>query len=72
MVHHEKLIEHGAMTSKQSWAVKTKLDALGLVQDEDYRLQNILEPVPQGGYSTKKVYRRGAPSPLATANSRSI
>lgn len=44
------------MTSKQSWAVKTKLDALGLVQDEDYRLQDILEPVPQGGYSTKKVY----------------
>jgi hypothetical protein len=36
--------------------VKEKLDDLGLVEDEDYRLEDILQPVPQGGYSTKKVY----------------
>ena len=34
----------------------TKLDALGLVEDEEYRLQDILQPVPQGGYSIKKIY----------------
>jgi hypothetical protein len=36
--------------------VKEKLDDLGLVEDEDYRLEDILQPVPQGGYSTKTVY----------------
>jgi len=43
-VHHEKLVEYGVMTSKQSWAVKVKLDALGLVEDEDFSLlQDVLE-----------------------------
>ena len=55
-VHHEKLIEYGIMSSKQSSNVKVKLDAVGLVEEEDYRLIDIYEPVPQGGYSTKKVY----------------
>jgi hypothetical protein len=27
IVHHSKLVEYGVMTSKQSWAVKVKLDA---------------------------------------------
>ena len=44
------------MSSKQSTHVKVKLDTLGLVEDEDYRLTDICEPVKQGGYSTKKVY----------------
>jgi len=44
------------MTSKQSSHVKVKLESLGLVEDEEYRLTDICEPVPQGGYSTKKVY----------------
>jgi len=56
IVHHEKLVEYGIMSSQRSSAVKTKLDALGLVENEDYRLQDILQPVPQGGTSTKKVY----------------
>ena len=56
IVHHEKLIEYGIMSSKQSWAVKQKLDALELVEDEEYRLQDILELRPQGGTSTKNVY----------------
>jgi len=42
--------------------MKQKLDALELVQDEDYQLQDVLELRPQGGYSTKKVYRSGAPA----------
>ena len=68
----EKLIEYGIVTSKRSSNVKDRLDALELVEDIDYRLQDVLQPVPQGGYSTKKVYRRGAPSPLATVDSRSF
>ena len=72
VVHHEKLIEYGIVTSNRSSTIKEKLNALELVENEDYHLQDILQPVPQGGYSTKKVYRRGAPSPKATVNSRSF
>ena len=57
VVHHEKLIEYGVVTSNRSSTIKEKLNALELVEDEDYRLQDILQPVPQGGYSTKKVYK---------------
>jgi len=56
VVHHEKLIEYGVMTTKNSARVKDKLNALELVENEDYRLEDVLQPVPQGGYSTKKVY----------------
>ena len=57
IVHHEKLIEYGIMSSIRSSAVKVKLDALGLVEDEDYsELQDILQLRPQGGTSTKNVY----------------
>jgi len=59
---HDKLIKYGIMTTKNSARVKDKLNALELVEDIDYRLQDVLQPVPQGGYSTKKVYRRGAPA----------
>jgi hypothetical protein len=56
-VHHEKLIEYGIMSSVRSSAVKVKLDALGLVENEDYsELQDVLQLRPQGGTSTKKVY----------------
>jgi len=40
VVHHEKLIEYGVMTSGRSSAVKTKLDALELIENEDYSLPN--------------------------------
>jgi hypothetical protein len=56
-VHHDKLIEYGVMSSVRSSAVKVKLDALGLVENEDYsELQDVLQLRPQGGTSTKKVY----------------
>jgi len=56
IVHHNKLVEYGIVTSKRSSTIKEKLDALGLIEGEEYRLQDVLQPVPQGGYSTKKVY----------------
>ena len=73
VVHHEKLIEYGIMTSGRSSAVKTKLDALELVENEDFsELRDVSQLRPQGGTSIKKIYRREAPSPLATADSRSF
>ena len=78
----KKLIEYGVVTSNRSSNMKQKLDALELVENIDYRLLDVQQPVPQGrsadstfgegGYSTKKVYRREAPSPKATTHSRSI
>ena len=56
IVHHEKLIEYGIMTSGRSNDVNKKLEALDLVENIDYRLRDVSQPVPQGGYSTKKVY----------------
>ena len=38
VVHHEKLVEYGIMSSKRSFHVKEKLDALELVENEDYSL----------------------------------
>jgi len=56
IVHHEKLIEYGILSSNNSNDVRERLDALGLIENEDYRLQDILQPVKQGGTSTKNVY----------------
>jgi len=45
------------MNSKRSSVVKQKLDVLGLVEDKEYHLQDILQMVrPQGGGKAKKVY----------------
>jgi len=41
------------VTSKQSWVIKVKLDALGLVEGEEYLLQDVLEQVPSGTKYTK-------------------
>ena len=59
VVHHEKLVEYGVMTAKNSARVKDKLDALKLVENKDFSLLEVLEDViqnlPQGG-RPKKVY----------------
>ena len=36
VIHHEKLIEYGIITSTQTAHVKETLDALGLVEDKEY------------------------------------
>ena len=56
IVHHEKLIEYGIMSSKRSSDVKERLEALELVEDEEYQLRDIPQLRPQGGYSSKKIY----------------
>ena len=55
-IPHTKLIEYGVMTSERSSVVKEKLDSLGLEIGVNYTLQDVLQPVKQGGFSTKKVY----------------
>jgi hypothetical protein len=57
IVHHEKLVEYGIMSSIRSYHVKEKLDALELVEDEEYsELPDIRQLRPQGGTSNKKIY----------------
>ena len=53
VVHHEKLIEYGIVTSKKSSDIKDRLDALELVEDEDYLLRDIPQQVPSGTKHTK-------------------
>ena len=43
VVHHSKLVEYGIVTSNRSSTIKEKLDALSLVEGEDYLLQDILQ-----------------------------
>ena len=43
VVHHEKLIEYGIVTSLRSSTIKEKLNELELVEVEYYRLQDILQ-----------------------------
>jgi hypothetical protein len=44
VVHHEKLIEYGIVTSGRSSTIKEKLNTLGLVEDEDFSLlQDVLQ-----------------------------
>ncbi len=57
IVHHEKLVEYGIMSSKRSSDVKEKLDALGLVEDEEYsNLPDIRQVRKNRGTVVKKVY----------------
>jgi hypothetical protein len=53
VVHHEKLIEYGIVTSVRSSTIKEKLNALDLVEDVDYLLQDVLQQVPSGIKHTK-------------------
>jgi hypothetical protein len=56
-VHHEKLVEYGIMSSTRSSNMKQKLDALGLVEDEEYSevLLDVQQNLSSGG-RPKKVY----------------
>ncbi len=57
VVHHEKLIEYGVMTSGRSNDVNKKLNALELIENEDYSevLRDVSQNLSFGG-RPKKVY----------------
>jgi hypothetical protein len=58
IVHHEKLVEYGIMSSIISSDVKVKLNALELVENEEYSLlQDVLQQWKGSrGIKYKKVY----------------
>ena len=57
VVHHDKLVEYGIMTSTRSNDVKSKLDQLSLVEGEDSLLRDISQQSETSrGVKTKKVY----------------
>ena len=56
IVHHEKLVEYGITSSIRSSVVKEKLDALGLVEDEEYNLRDVPQVRKNRGTVVKKVY----------------
>ena len=59
VVHHEKLIEYGVMTSGRSNDVNKKLNALELVEDIDYSLLRDISQQWEGARGIKhtKVYK---------------
>jgi hypothetical protein len=59
VVHHEKLIEYGIVSSKQSNHIKEKLDALNLVEDEDFSLLPDIREQWEGSRGVKhtKIYK---------------
>ena len=59
VVHHEKLVEYGIMTSNRSSNMKQKLDALELIENEDYSLLLDIQQQWEGARGTKhtKVYK---------------
>ena len=59
VVHHEKLIEYGVVTSNRSSNMKQKLDALELIENEDYSLLLDIQQQWEGARGTKhtKVYK---------------
>lgn len=59
IVHHEKLIEYGIMTSTESSKVREKMKTLDLEKDIDFLLADVREPLKGqrgGATSGKKVY----------------
>jgi len=59
VVHHEKLIEYGIVTSNRSFHVKDRLDALELVEDIDY-LPNDVRAGPEWNQTYQSLQARSA------------
>ena len=55
-IHHNKLKEYGVIKDIKSSNILNCLNQFNMIENEDYRLLNVKQPVKQGGYSTKKVY----------------
>ena len=56
VVHHDKLVEYGIMTSTQSSAVNKRLARLSLIEGEDILVGDVSEQDRNHGGSNKKVY----------------
>ncbi len=57
VIPHQKLIDYGVATSERSSAIKDRLKSLGLEQDTDYTLQDVLQRNSNGrGATTSNIY----------------
>jgi len=56
IVHHDMLIKYGIAKGMRNSEIKRRLDGLGLIEQQNYRLRKLMQPVKQGGFSTKHVY----------------
>ena len=56
VVHHEKLIEYGIVTSNRSSDIKEKLDNLRLAENEEYNLRDVPQVRKNRGDVIKKIY----------------
>ncbi len=56
IVPGDKLREYGVINTNRSSQIKDTMKQYGLIEDEDYRVQDVLQPVRQGGFVTKKEY----------------
>ena len=58
IVDHIKLQEYGVLNNiETSGLIKRRLESLDMIENEDYRVYNVVQPVKQGGFSTKKEYK---------------
>ena len=58
IVEHIKLQEYGVLTNiNTSEKIKKNLERLFLIENEDYRVSQVRQPVKQGGFSTKNEYK---------------
>ena len=56
-IHHEKLIKYNVLTTNTtSGHIKRILDQHDFIEGKDYRLSNVGQPVPQGGYAYSNEY----------------
>ncbi len=56
IVHHDQLKKYGIATSERSSAIKDRLESLGLTENEDWVLQDILQNSSKGGRPLKVYY----------------
>ena len=55
-IPHEYLIKYGVITTEKSSDIIRILNQFEPIENEDYRLRNVAQPVKQGGVSIKKEY----------------
>lgn len=56
IVPGDKLREYGVINTNKTSHIKDTMKQYGLVEDEDYRVTDVRQPVRQGGFVTKKEY----------------
>ena len=57
LIHYDKLKEYGVINNiNTTGLIKRCLEQFDLIENEDYRVYNVVQPVKQGGFSNKNIY----------------